>query len=423
MSRRRKSTPTNLDGLTLDQLNANRGTARGRDLLSSSLKAYGAGRSVLADRYGQVIAGNKTVEQARALKLPIRLVQTDGRTLVVVQRTDLDLADPKARALAIADNRIAELDLAWDPAALEQLRAEGLHLQTWWTPEEWDDLFGASKDGDTADADVRVPEATTIQHGDLFALGPHRLLCGDATDSAEVARLLGDTAPPLMVTDPPYGVQYDPGWRHRAFPGQRHAVGAVTNDGEAAWPEAIRLFPGDVAYVWHAGLKAGIVAATLESAGFKLRSQIIWAKQHFALSRGDYHWGHEPCWYAVRKGATSHWRGDRTQSTVWNVPNMNAMGGTRTDADSPTGHSTQKPVRLFEIPIQNHTNAGQSVYDPFVGSGTTLIAAERTGRVAYVMDLDARYVQVVLTRWELLTGKTATQLSGPPKSRSRRGPR
>jgi len=294
---------------------ANRGTPRGRALLAASLTDHGAGRSVLADRYGHVIAGNKTVEQARALKLPIRLVQTDGRTLVVVQRTDLDLADPKARALAIADNRIAELDLEWDPAVLEQLRAEGLNLKTWWTPEEWDDLFGAPKDGDTAEAEVRTPEATTIQRGDLFALGPHRLLCGDATDPGDVARLLGDTAPPLMTTDPPYGVQYDPAWRHRVYPGQRHSVGTVANDTESAWPEAFRLFPGDVVYAWHAGLKAGTVAATLETTGFALRSQIIWVKPHFVLSRGDYHWQHEPCWYAVRRGASSHWQGDRAQST------------------------------------------------------------------------------------------------------------
>ena len=141
-----------------------------------------------------------------------------------------------------------------------------------------------------------------------------------------------------------------PAWRHRAFPTQRTAVGAVAHDTEAAWPAAFRLFPGDVIYAWHAARATAVVATTLESLKFNLRAQIIWAKQHFALSRGDYHWQHEPCWYAVRRGATSHWQGDRTQTTVWTVPNLNAMGGTRTEENTPTGHGTQKPVRLSRNP-------------------------------------------------------------------------
>ena len=154
-----------------------------------------------------------------------------------------------------------------------------------------------------------------------------------------------------------------------------------------------------------------IIATTLETAGFALRSQIVWLKQHFVLSRGEYHWQHEPCAYAVRKGAPSHWQGDRTQSTVWSVANLNIMGGTRSDDNAPTGHATQKPVRLFEIPIYNHTTTGEAVYDPFVGSGTTLIAAEKTGRIAYAMDIDPQYVQVALTRWEQFSGKRARCLN------------
>jgi DNA modification methylase len=149
----------------------------------------------------------------------------------------------------------------------------------------------------------------------------------------------------------------------------------------------------------------------LETSGFTLRAQIIWVKQHFALSRGDYHWQHEPCWYAVREGATSHWQGDRTQSTVWTVPNLNPMGGTRSADNAPTGHSTQKPVRLFEIPLRNHTTTADAIYDPFAGSGTAIIAAEKTGRAAFAMDLDPRYVQAALTRWETFTGQSAVQLN------------
>jgi DNA modification methylase len=152
------------------------------------------------------------------------------------------------------------------------------------------------------------------------------------------------------------------------------------------------------------------VATTLTTSGFALRAQIIWVKQHFALSRGDYHWQHEPCWYAVREGATSHWRGDRTQSTVWTVPNLGAVGGTRAGENTPTGHSTQKPIRLFEIPMLNHTTAGEAIYDPFVGSGTALIAAQKLGRVAYAMDLDPAYVQVAINRWEAYTGQSAKRV-------------
>src|SRR5262245_35544674 len=182
-----------------------------------------------------------------------------------------------------------------------------------------------------------------------------------------------------MVTDPPYGVEYDPMWREEAGLGPQRQTGPVSNDDRVDWTPAYQLFPGHVAYVWHAGVHAVEVAAGLSRAEFEVRSQIIWAKQHFAMSRGHYHWQHEPCWYAVRNGRPSRWRGDRKQSTIWNVPNLNPMGGDR--AEPKTGHGTQKPVELMRRPILNHTERGEVVYDPFLGSGTTLIAAEQTGRV------------------------------------------
>ena len=201
---------------------------------------------MLVDRDGHIIAGNKTVEQARSLNLPIAVVQTQGETLVVVQRTDLDLAaDDRARQLAIADNRIAELDLDWDP---EQLRAElerGLDLTTLWTLDELEHLLGTGlHQGHTDDDAVIEPVPGDVQPGDLFLLGEHRLLCGDSTNAADVGRLLGDATPALMVTDPPYGVEYDPAWRHRVAPDQRTAVGRVLNDDQADWRAAYRHFRG-----------------------------------------------------------------------------------------------------------------------------------------------------------------------------------
>ena len=413
-----RQTPTPTDLIALEDLHpdprpANRGTARGQEALAHSLGAYGAGRSIVVDRHGHVIAGNKTLAEAQALGLPLTVVRTDGRAIVAVQRVDLDLThDARARELALADNRVGELNLAWDETLLGELVQEGLRLEPFWTPEELRALRDdADADDRREDAVVVAPPDTTIQPGALFALGTHRLLCGDATCRDDVARLLGDARPALMVTDPPYGVRYDPTWRVAACQQARTAIGAVANDDCVDWAAAYRLFPGDIAYVWHAGVHTAAVATSLTTCDFTIRAQLVWAKQHFALSRGHYHWQHEPCWYAVRRGRSARWRGGRAQSTLWTVPNLNSHGGDRTGANAATGHSTQKPIALFERPIAHHTSPGDPVYDPFVGSGTALIAAEQLGRRCYALDLDPRYVQATVTRWETLTGQRALALA------------
>ncbi|MGX5776507.1 DNA-methyltransferase [Methylorubrum zatmanii] len=232
--------------------------------------------------------------------------------------------------------------------------------------------------------------------GDLWKLGEHRLVCGSATDPAAVALVLGGHCPPLMVTDQPYGVSYDPAWREKALGGAR-ALGQVTNDDCADWREAWALFPGDIVYVWHSSLHADVVSASLEAVGFRLRSQIIWDKGRLIISRGHYHWRHEPCWYAVRKGRTARWAGDRKQMTVWQIPHRR----------SETGHGTQKPVDVMLRPILNHTQPGERVYDPFVGSGTTLIAAEQSDRICHAIEIEPGYVDIVLHRWETATGRQA----------------
>jgi DNA modification methylase len=412
--------PLRLHDLTSDPHNANRGTERGRTALEHSLREYGAGRAVLIDQHGRIISGNKTVEQAKRLHIPLRVVKTDGHHLVAVQRDDLDLAtDPRAKALAIADNRVAQLDLEWDVEMLKEACADGLDLSAFWTDAEFADLFAETKTGLTDENAVVEPGPTDIVRGELFELGHHRLLCGDATSAGDVKRLLDGATPILMTTDPPYGVSYDPAWRHRVNPSQRTAVGRVKNDDRAEWTPAWMLFPGAIAVVWHAGLKAPTVATDLEAAGFKMRAQIIWVKQHFALSRGDYHWSHEPAWYAVR--GKGRWCGDRRQTTVWEVPNLNPMGGTRAADNAVTGHGTQKPVRLFEIPMLNHTVAGEAVYDPFCGSGTAIIAAEKLARACYALEIDPQYVQAAVTRWEAFTGEKAVRyrVGHLPKRRGR----
>lgn len=249
------------------------------------------------------------------------------------------------------------------------------------------------------------------QHGDVFALGPHRLVCGDATDPRIVGLALGacpaGARPNLMVTDPPYGVSYDPAWRERVdrVGFGRLSLGPVANDNRSDWREAWALFPGDVAYVWHGALFGSTTQASLEAAGFLARSQIIWRKKHFAISRGAYHWQHEPCWYAVRKGKRSGWTGDRKQRSVWDI--ANATGWSAID-DGRTGHSTQKPLECMRRPMVNHTRPGDLVYDPFLGSGSTLVAAEELGRVCIAIELMPDYVDMAIARWERFTGRRAS---------------
>jgi DNA modification methylase len=221
-----------------------------------------------------------------------------------------------------------------------------------------------------------------------------------------------------MVTDPPYGVNYDPSWRTSSALkalGRVRSAGKVENDDRADWTPAWRLFPGDVVYVWHGGLHSREVQESLENADYAMRAQIIWAKQHFVIGRGDYHWHHEPCWYAVRKGKKGHYVGDRKQSTIWEIANAGAMGGDRLTDDELTGHGTQKPVECMRRPIINNSVKGDFVYDPFLGSGTTLIAAEMEERRCLGVELNPVYVDAVIRRWEKYTGQEAV-LQGSRKT-------
>jgi DNA modification methylase len=211
--------------------------------------------------------------------------------------------------------------------------------------------------------------------------------------------------PTLLVTDQPYGVQYDPEWRKRAGVNNSNRMGKVRNDDRSDWREAWALFPGDVAYVWHGALHASTVSDSLESCGFEIRSQIVWAKPSLVMGRGHYHWQHEPCWYAVR--GTGHWNGDRKQSTLWHIENRNQ--------DAETVHSTQKPVECMRRPIANNSSPGQAIYEPFSGSGTTIIACEKEARIALAIELEPAYMDVAVIRWQNFTGKQAT-LEGDGRS-------
>ena len=368
------------------------------DRMVDSLREYGFKIPILARNDGEVVDGHLRLKAASKL----------GFTQVPVILCD-EWSDAQVKAFRLLVNRSASwADWDEDLLALElqDLKALDFDLDlTGFDPIEID-RFLVDDEPAEEELPVLLAEVRT-QTGDVWLCGEHRVACGDATSERDVKSLLGSKLPMLMVTDPPYGVEYDPRWRERAGLGHQRQTGLVSNDHRADWSQAYKLFAGDVAYVWHAGVHAAEVAAGLEGAGFRVRGQIIWLKQHFALSRGDYHWKHEPCWYAVREGKPSHWNGDRTQSTVWEVPNLNPIGGSKDEAA--TGHSTQKPVEVMQRPILNNTRRGEIVYDPFLGSGTTLVAAESSGRFCYAMELDPRYVDLSVRRWQQLTGKVAVR--------------
>jgi DNA modification methylase len=168
----------------------------------------------------------------------------------------------------------------------------------------------------------------------------------------------------------------------------------VANDGNLDWTAAYDLFAGDVAYVWHASFFTIDVGQNLRAAQFEIRASIIWRKQHFAISQGHYHWQHEPCWYCVRRGRSARWGGDRTQSTIWDISSLNAAGR----QEERVAHGTQKPVECMARPMRNHGGLGDIVYDPFLGSGTTIVAAEQTGRLCRGLELAPKYIAVTLQR-------------------------
>jgi DNA modification methylase len=372
--------------------NARTHSARQIDQIAASIREWGWTNPVLVDEHGTIIAGHGRFEAARKLGL--------SEVPVMVAR---GWSEAKTRAYVIADNQLA-LNAGWNEemlaAELTDLRDLAFDLDlVGFDAKELSRLLTPDGSVEGEDDTPSLPEVPTSRPGDLWLLGPHRLLCGDATDRGAVMRLLGEVRPHLMVTDPPYGVEYDPAWRNDVASSQTRRTGKVLNDDRADWREAWALFPGDVAYIWHGALHAGTVADSLVASGFDIRSQIIWTKERLVLSRGHYHWQHEPCWYAVRSSASGTWSGDRKQTTVWPISSK--------AQDAETVHGTQKPVECMRRPMLNNSSIGQAVYEPFMGSGTTLIAAETCQRICMGIELDPAYVDVAVQRWQHLTGGQA----------------
>ena len=374
--------------------------------IAASIREFGFLNPIIVDGESGIIAGHGRVLAAQKLGLD---------TLPVIEAAHL--TEAQKRAYVLADNRLA-LDAGWDndmlKVELSDLQADGFNLElTGFSLDEIAAFLVDPTEGLTdPDAVPDVPVDPVSRLGDVWVLGKHRIACGSSTDAHTVEAVLAGVKPHLMVTDPPYGVEYDPSWRNDRDKARgmkiAPAQGKVDNDDRADWREAYALFPGEVAYVWHAGLYGDTVADGLRECGFNLRAQIIWAKHGFPISRGDYHVQHEPCWYAVKQKATGHWNGDRKQSTLWAIDGWTFGSAKRGEHDSATGHGTQKPVECMKRPIENNSSPGQAVYEPFSGSGTTIIAGEMTGRCVYAIELNPAYVDVAVKRWQDFTGQTAT---------------
>ncbi|MYD84851.1 MAG: DNA modification methylase [Acidobacteria bacterium] len=368
-----------------------------RTALAEVLDAVGLVDAVIARQTGEgleLIDGHLRADMA-------------GDEVVPVLVVDLDEAEA-AHVLATLDPLAAMADV--DGAALGELLA-GLETEP---AIDYGRLYqvldmplGRSR-GDVADDTPVEPAPDPVSvRGDVWLLGEHRLMCGDSFESADVERLLAGAEPELLVTDPPYGVDYDPAWRDEALGhASNRRRGTVTGDDTADWRAALAVYgAAQVLYAFTAGPPLGDLALSCEivtSSGYELRHVIVWRKPQLVPTRGHYNSQHEKILYAVRRGATANWVGPGNAVDVWDIDHIHPHN-TKPE-DDPTAHGTQKPVECMERPIRHHTG---DVYDPFVGSGTTIVAAERQERRCFAMEIDPGYVDTAVARWETLTGQKA----------------
>jgi DNA modification methylase len=383
--------------------------------IAASIEEFGFTNPILIEPDGLILAGHARLAAAKKLKM------TKVPVIVLAH-----LTPAQRRALVIADNQLA-LNAGWDEETL-RIELAILHEEDYdVTLLGFDDIElqrlleaqDAAPGLVDADAVPDVQPDPVARPGDLFILGTHQVICGDCTHPNVVRRLLGDTKPLLLITDPPYGIELDSEWRDRAglnscgpaeasymkHRTEGHTETTISGDTRADWSEAFELLPDlQVGYVWHASKFTREVLDGLLRIGFVHHQQIIWNKGRTVLTRSLYWFQHEPCWF-VRK-VNAPWYGKAGEnSTVWDSPSPKfIMGGSD---EEKFDHPTQKPMEVMRRPILNHTLPGETVYDCFLGSGTTLIAAEQTGRICYGVELDPKYVDVIVRRWQQYTGKQA----------------
>lgn len=387
-----------------DQHNYRDHDERNLSLIKKSIQRCGAGRSILLDKNGEIIAGNATYKTLQELGIPVKIIPTDGKTAIALQRTDLDTNSRKRKELAAFDNSTSD-GVRWN--------ADNL-----------------AADFDLAELPELGEVPTRTKPGDVWQLGTHRLLCGDSTVPTDVAKLMEGETADLLLTDPPYNVNYESA-DGKTIENDHMGAAAFLEFLTAAFATANEfLRPGGAFYIWHADSEGYNFRTAAKNIGWQIRQCLIWNKNCFVLGRQDYQWKHEPCLYGWKDGAAHFFVDDRTQSTVFEdkgvdfkklkkeelvqlLQNIYAakVSTSVIDCDRPSRseeHPTMKPVKLLALQIRNSSRMGEIVLDPFGGSGSTLIACEQLGRKARLVELDPKYCDVILNRWEKLTGGTAT---------------
>ena len=386
-----KLTTIKITELSLDPSNVRKHGRKNLDAIKASLRKFGQQKPIVVDAKGIVLAGNGTLTAAKEL----------GWTEIEITRTTLQGVE--ATAFAIADNRSAEL-AEWDDEGLakvlELLKVEDADLfaATGYDAEQVDKMSNA----EVIEDEVPEPPAEPItKEGDMWTLGDHRLLCGDSTKTEDVKRLMGGVKAEMMFTDPPYGVNYEGGHFHSGDVKIKRKREKLTDDDTTAiypafLPVALSVVNGPC-YMWFAGSKARDVYNAVHDNGCEVHALIIWHKTNatYAAMNAQYKQRHEPCLYFKPQGSTLRWCGETTEATVWNQ-----------DRDGINEfHPTQKPIALAAKALKNHEAA--TVLDMFCGSGSTLIAAEQLNRKCYGMEISPQYCDVIVKRWEKLTGKKA----------------
>jgi len=360
------------------------------DAVANSIANFGFKVPIIIDQNNVIVAGHTRLLASQKLELDeVPCIRAD------------DLTDEQIRAFRIADNKTAEL-ADWD---LDKLTAELAQLedidmtQFGFDLSEFEIETEVEEDDFDSDAALEAIIEPKSKPGNIYMLGNHRLMCGDSTKSDDLASLMNGEKADLLLTDPPYNIAYEGGTKDRM---------TIENDnmsGEDFFKFLLAAFQnasdnmrdGASFYVWYASKEVVNFTTALEKASFGVRQELIWNKSVFTLGRQDYQWKHEPCLYGWKDGAAHYFTDDRTLSTV-------------IDFDKPSRselHPTMKPVELFAYQIKNSSKRGGRVLDLFGGSGTTIIACEQSDRAAYVMEFDPKYCDVIIERWEKLTGKTA----------------
>ena len=393
-----------INELKNDHKNARKRTDRSSALIKESLQKYGAGRSIVIDEENRILAGNGTIAGARAAGIKnVRVIETEGDEIIAVKRKGL--SEDQKVGLALADNRTSDLS-EWDKEMLHQL-SEDHDVEPWFTKEDLAEILGEPDiiptEGLTDPDEVpETPEEPTTKFGEVWKLGNHKLLCGDATDLNQLQPLMENELADLWLTDPPYNVNYEGKTADKLkIQNDQFANEEFREFLAAAYTTAYNyLNNGASFYIWHADSEGYNFRAAAKDANLQIKQCLIWVKSSMVMGRQDYHWQHEPCLYGWKKGASHFWNADRKQTTVlkFDRPNRNKE------------HPTMKPVDLFQYQMSNSSKPKHIILDTFGGSGTTLIAAERIKRQARLVELDPKYCDVIIKRWENFTGNKAERV-------------